>query len=140
GVGSGRGRVRVLRAADGASKPRQNTVFATGLDQPFGLAFYPPGPDPQWVYVANTNSVVRFPYRAGDLKARARPETIVRALPTGGHFTRTLAFSKDGRQMFVSVGSAGNAGADMRQRGAPQIARWAAAHAPRAAPDTPTPP
>jgi hypothetical protein len=132
------GRVRVLRAADGASKPRQNTVFATKLDQPFGLAFYPQGPDPQWVYVANTNSVVRFPYRAGDLKARARPETIVRALPTGGHFTRTLAFSRDGRQMFVSVGSAGNAGEAMRKRGTAEIARWEAEHGLGAAWDSDT--
>jgi glucose/arabinose dehydrogenase len=42
------GRIRVLRAADGAAKPSSNDVFASGLDQPFGIAFYPPGSDPQW--------------------------------------------------------------------------------------------
>jgi hypothetical protein len=72
--------------------------------------------------------VVRFPYRVGDLKASGRPETIVRALPTGGHITRDLAFSDDGRRMFVSVGSAGDVGEGMRKRGAAEIARWEAEH------------
>src|SRR5262245_32251963 len=43
------GRIRVLRAADGAAKPSSNDVFASGLDQPFGIAFYPSGSDPQWM-------------------------------------------------------------------------------------------
>ena len=60
------GRIRVLRAADGAAKPSSNDVFASGLDQPFGIAFYPSGSDPQWIYVANTGSVVRYPYRSGE--------------------------------------------------------------------------
>ena len=78
-VESGSGRVRVLRpAADG--EPRKE-VFAAGLNQPFGVSFYPPGADPQWVYVANTNSVVRFAYASGDLKARGQPETVVARLP-----------------------------------------------------------
>ena len=75
------GRIRVLRAAEGAAKPSTNEVFASGLDQPFGIAFYPPGSDPQWIYVANTGSVVRYPYRSGDLKARGKAEVIVRDLP-----------------------------------------------------------
>jgi glucose/arabinose dehydrogenase len=50
------GRIRVLRAADGAAKPSSNDVFASGLDQPFGIAFYPSGSDPQWIYVANTRT------------------------------------------------------------------------------------
>jgi glucose/arabinose dehydrogenase len=122
------GRIRVLRAGDGEAKPRESSVFASGLNQPFGIAFYPPGPDPQWLYVANTNSVVRFAYRAGDLKAGARPETIVRSLPRGGHTTRDLVFSNDRKRMFVSVGSAGNAGEAMRKRSAAEIARWDAEH------------
>jgi glucose/arabinose dehydrogenase len=66
------GRIRVLRAAEGAAKPSSNDVFASGLDHPFGIAFYPSGSDPQWIYVANTGSVVRYPYRSGDLKARGK--------------------------------------------------------------------
>src|SRR5690242_12998354 len=135
---SSSGRVRVLRTADGDAKPRENSVFASGLDEPFGIAFYPPGPNPQWVYVANMRSVVRFAYRAGDLKARARPETVVHSLPRGGHTTRDLVFSKDGRRMFVSVGSAGNNGEGMRKRSAAEIARWDAEHGLGAAWDSDT--
>ena len=75
------GRIRVLRAADGAAKPSAEQTFAEGLNHPFGIAFYPAGPNPEWVYVANTNSVVRFPYRNGDLKARGAAETVVPELP-----------------------------------------------------------
>ena len=129
------GRIRVLRAADGADKPDSDDVFASGLVDPFGIAFYPPGPDPQWVYVANTGSVVRYPYRSGDLKARGKAEVIVRDLARAGgravqrgHITRDIVFSKDGRQMFVSVGSASNVGEGMGKRDAAAIARWEAEH------------
>ncbi|MCM3869929.1 MAG: sorbosone dehydrogenase family protein [Pyrinomonadaceae bacterium] len=111
---SGPGRIRVLRAANGAGRPDVNEVFASGLNQPFGIAFYPLGPDPQFVYVANTDAVVRFPYRNGDLKARGEGEVIVPDLPGGGHlrggghWTRDLAFSLNGKKMFVSVGSHSN--------------------------------
>jgi glucose/arabinose dehydrogenase len=110
------GRIRVLRAADGADKASETAVFASGLDEPFGLAFYPAGPDPQWLYVAMTGSVVRFPYRSGDLHTRAKAHTVVPRLPTGGHTTRDVAFSNDGTRMFVSVGSASNAAEGMRDR------------------------
>jgi glucose/arabinose dehydrogenase len=110
------GRIRVLRAAGGADKPSESAVFAAGLDRPFGLAFYPAGPDPQWLYVATTGSVVRFPYRTGDLKARRAAQTLAR-LPAGqGHSTRDVAFSNDGARMFVSVGSASNDAEGMRGR------------------------
>jgi glucose/arabinose dehydrogenase len=129
------GRIRVLRATDGAATPSSNDVFASGLDQPFGIAFYPPGSDPQWIYVANTGSVVRYPYRSGDVKARGKAEVIVRDLPHArgrsvqrGHITRDIVFSKDGRQMFVSIGSASNDGEEMGKRDAAAIARWEAEH------------
>jgi glucose/arabinose dehydrogenase len=102
------GRIRVLRAADGESKPSANEIYATGLSQPFGIAFFP-GNDPQWVYIANTDSVVRFPYKPGDLKASGKSETVIAELPHGyGHSTRDIAFSNDGKRMLVSVGSASN--------------------------------
>lgn len=104
------GRLRVLRAAAGAATAERIEVFATGLDGPFGMAFHPAGNDPQWLYVANNNSVVRFPYRNGDLKARSAAEVIVRQLSpeSRGHSTRDLAFSADGRTLYVSVGSGSN--------------------------------
>jgi glucose/arabinose dehydrogenase len=104
---TGTGRIRVLRARENGTAASQNEVFASGLRVPFGIAFYP-ADNPQWVYVGNTDSVVRFAYRDGDMKARGAPETIVAQLPSGGHSTRDVVFSKDGSKMFVSVGSASN--------------------------------
>ena len=101
------GRIRVFRGMTSDGKPEQSAVFASGLKQPYGLAFYPPGADPQWLYVGNTNEVVRFAYHNGDLKAGTAPEHIA-DLPGGGHWTRALAFSQDGKKMFVAVGSASN--------------------------------
>jgi glucose/arabinose dehydrogenase len=113
-VESGPNRVRVLRDTHGTGKPDVNEIFCEGLKQPFGLAFYPLGPDPKWVYVGNTDSVVRFPYHNGDLKATGPGETIVDdisgggRLRGGGHWTRDVVFSKGGDKMFVSVGSRSN--------------------------------
>ena len=124
------GRIRVLRGVGTDGKAQTVEVFASrpcqwpsrrpecgqdaGLTQPFGIAFYPPGPNPQYVYVANTDSVVRFPYRNGDLKARGPAEIVVPDIPSGGrltgggHWTRDIAFTRDGTKMFVSVGSHSN--------------------------------
>jgi hypothetical protein len=122
------GRIRVLRAADGAAKPSDDQVFAEGLNHPFGIAFYPPA-DPQWVYVANTNSVVRFPYRSGDLKARGPAETIVPSLPRGGHWTRDVVFTPDGKTMFVSVGSQSNVAEEVAKKTPAEALTWQADHA-----------
>jgi len=102
------GQLKIFRGRDKDGKPQQVSVFATGLNQPFGIAFYPRGANPQWVYVGNTNSVVRFPYRNGDLRATTLAEEIVAHLPTGGHSTRDLAFSLDSKRLFVAVGSGSN--------------------------------
>ena len=99
------GDIKVFRGMTKDGKPEQVQVFTTGLNTPFGIAFYPLGANPQWVYVANTDSVVRFPYRNGDLKARG-PAQHLDALPGGGHHTsRDIVFSPDGKKMYVSVGS-----------------------------------
>jgi glucose/arabinose dehydrogenase len=123
---SGAGRVRVLRPA--SSGRSVSEVFASGLSAPFGIAFYPPGPAPQWVYVANTSSVVRFPYRSGDLTARGASETVVPHLPVRGHYTRDIAFSPDGSKMFVSVGSASNVGDGMGKLDPAALAAWISQH------------
>jgi len=106
------GRIKVLRGRDAAGRAQTADVFATGLSRPFGIAFYPPGPNPTHVYVGNTDAVVRFPYQTGDLKARGAAETIA-PLPTStppgrGHWSRDIVFSRDGRKMYVSVGSLTN--------------------------------
>jgi len=100
------GRISVLRSDGGTTAKK--SVFASGLNYPFGIAFYPPGADPHWIYVADTGAVVRFPYRDGDLTPRGEAETVVPRLPTGGHATRDIAFSPDGATMYVSVGSDSN--------------------------------
>jgi glucose/arabinose dehydrogenase len=115
-------RIRVLRDADSDGKPELNEVFATGLNRPFGIAFHPVGPEPKFVYVGNTDSVVRFPYKSGDTKASGDAEMIVKDIPSGdesvgggGHWTRDLEFSHDGATLYVSVGSRSNADDDNRE-------------------------
>jgi glucose/arabinose dehydrogenase len=121
---SGAGQIRVMRAADGAATPSRSEIFAGDLDGPFGIAFYPLGAEPQWVYVATTAAVMRFPYRNGDLKARGAAEKIVARLPDGGHWTRDIAFSRDGRRMFVSVGSDSNVAQGLPKKSPDEIRRW----------------
>jgi glucose/arabinose dehydrogenase len=102
------GRIRVFRGITSDGKPEQMQIFASGLRRPYGIAFYPPGPEPQWIYIGSTNEVIRFPYHKGDLKASGPPQHIA-DLPTGsGHWTRAVEFSPDGKKMFVAVGSASN--------------------------------
>lgn len=110
---SGPGRVKILRQGpDG--KVASSSAFAEHLRQPFGVAFFPPGNDPQQVYIANTDSVIRYAYHNGDLKARGPEQIIVPDIPGGGrlrgggHWTRDIVFSGDGKKMFVSVGSHSN--------------------------------
>jgi hypothetical protein len=131
-------RLRVLRAADGADAPSQNQVFADKLDRPFGIAFYPSGNDPQWIYAANNNSVVRFPYHNGDLKAGGAAQVIVARLTdsTGGHSTRDVAFSKDGKRMFITVGSGSNVAEDMSKKSPEAIRLWETDHSRGAAWDS----
>jgi len=110
---SSKGEIKVFRGVTAEGKPQQVSTFATGLHRPFGIAFYPVGANPEWVYVANTNSVVRFPYRNGDLKARGAPQSVVTEILPGaaharGHWTRDVVFSPGGKKMFVSVGSLSN--------------------------------
>jgi glucose/arabinose dehydrogenase len=110
---SNKGEIKVFRGITKDGKPEQTGTFATGLKRPFGIGFYPPGESPEWVYIADTDSVMRFPYRSGDLQARGGPQTIVAEIFAGasqahGHWTRDLVFSPDGKKMYVSVGSGSN--------------------------------
>ena len=102
------GNIKVFRGMTADGKPQQVQLFASGLNIPFGIAFYPLGPYPQWVYVANMDSVVRFAYHNGDLTASGPPQHLA-DLPSGGHHrSRDIQFSPDGKKMFVSVGSQEN--------------------------------
>jgi glucose/arabinose dehydrogenase len=102
------GRIRVFRGMTSDGKPEQSAIFASGLKRPYGIAFYPPGPDPQWIYIGNTNEVIRFPYHNGDLKASGASQHVADLPAGGGHWTRAVDFSGDGNKLFVAVGSASN--------------------------------
>lgn len=98
------GSIRILRAGETA----RPLIYAAGLDEPFGLAFYPPGPNPHYLYVGTVNAVLRYSYENGATAPHGKPEVIGPALPTGGHSTRDVIFSPDGQKMYVSVGSYSN--------------------------------
>ena len=128
------GRVLVLRPN---GEHPSVSVFASGLDGPFGMAVWPPasanqGP-PRYLYVGEEGRVVRFPYALGDLRATGPAQVVVPHLPTGGHSTRDLAVAPDGARLFVSVGSASNAGTGMPPQPPGGLAAWEASHGPGAA-------
>jgi len=107
---SGAKRILVLRPAPGGGQP-QVTVFAADLAyRPYGIAFYPPGPAPRFVYVATEGQVLRYPYRAGDTAASGAAQVIVSDVPVGHHWTRDIVFSPDGKRMMLAVGSGDNDG------------------------------
>ena len=115
------GTVLVYRNHGGVLDTRPET-FATGLNQPFGLDFYPAAA-PKYVYVAGVGSVVRIPYAGG------AAETIVADLSsTGGHSTRNLVFSPDDKYMYVSVGSGSNVADGMSATPPGGVAAWEATH------------
>lgn len=117
--------VRIYRLAEGGASPVQDSIFAGSLKRPYGIAFYPPGADPQWVYVANSDSIVRFAYRNGDLKASGDPETIVGNIPASHHWTRDITFSPDGKTLYLSVGSGSNVAERMGKEPKGGLDAWA---------------
>jgi glucose/arabinose dehydrogenase len=110
---SAAGTIFVMRGVGGDGKASIVQPFATGLDHPFGIAFYPSN-NPRFIYIANATTIVRFPYVMGDLHASAGPEMIVPDLPGyaqlagGGHWTRDIVFTTDNQHLLVSVGSGSN--------------------------------
>lgn len=100
---TGAGQVVVLHdAAHGAGTP-QKELFAEKLNRPFGIAFHD-----EYVYVGDTNEVVRFKYDKQSSKRTGELEHILPLPSGGGHWTRTVAFSADGSKLYVSVGSSSN--------------------------------
>ena len=123
------GRVTVLHPTPDGSRSGGTDVYLKGLKQPFGLAFYPNAQNPQWLYVAETNRVTRYAYQVGDVKPRGETQIVVPQLPSGvGHSTRDIAFSPDGKQLFVSVGSGSNVAETMSKKTPAEIKSWELVH------------
>ncbi|PYS50301.1 MAG: L-sorbosone dehydrogenase [Acidobacteria bacterium] len=99
---SGPGSVMVLRDTNADGKPDTRSVYAQGLSGVFGMAFHD-----GYLYLGRTDGIVRYKYQPGDTQAKGMPEKLV-DLPTGGHSTRNLIFSRDGKKMYVAVGSRSN--------------------------------
>lgn len=108
GVGKSPNRVTVIQNG-------KKTVWAEGLNLPFGIAFFK-----GFLYVANTDSVVRWPYRTGQTQADRPAETVITGIPERGmrqHWTRNICISPDGNRMYLTIGSKENAAVEEELRG-----------------------
>ncbi len=100
--------ITLLRDADNNGIPEIRETFLTeneGLSQPFGMLLLN-----DWLYVANTDGVIRYPYKNGDLKISVQPQMIA-YLPAGEfnrHWTRNIVTNADGSKLYVAVGSGSN--------------------------------
>jgi glucose/arabinose dehydrogenase len=101
-VGESADRISLLRDADGDGAAETSKVFMEGLNQPFGMALLG-----DRFYVGNTDGVVVFPYTEGEDRIAAPGRELARFKP-GGHWTRSLLPSPDGRKLYVGVGSLTN--------------------------------
>lgn len=96
-------RITLLRDADGDGTAEGRSVFMTGLNSPFGMALMGPH-----LYIGDTDALVRVPYATGQTRITARPERVAPLNPAGNHWTRNVIAARDGRSLFVAVGSASN--------------------------------
>ena len=99
---NGTGEIIVMRDPQHTGGAQEREVFVSGVRRPFWIAFRK-----DYVYVGNTNEVVRFRYDPKTSKRLGEQEHLL-DLPTGGHDTRSLAFSADGKHLFIGVGSNSN--------------------------------
>ena len=104
------GTITVFRGVNSSGAAISQSTYATGLDQPYGLAFYPSAAAPQYLYVGDQTAILRFPFALGDTTASAPPTTLATDIPGGGaHITRSLVFTTESTpRLLVGVGSANN--------------------------------
>jgi glucose/arabinose dehydrogenase len=106
----GAGTITIFRGVNANGAAISQSTYATGLDQPYGMAFYPSAAAPQFLYVGNQSSIRRFPYTLGDTLASAAPTTLATDIPGArAHITRSLVFTTEATpRLLVGVGSANN--------------------------------
>jgi glucose/arabinose dehydrogenase len=99
---SGAGKIFILRDPQHTGGAQQRDIFATGVNRPYGIVFHD-----DYVYVGATNALLRFRYDPQTSKRLGEAEKLM-DLPRGGHWTRGLVFSADGKHLFISIGSESN--------------------------------
>jgi len=125
---TGSGKILVYKA-DGTGKidGTQAHEFAAGLEQPYGIAFFPAASAPHYVFVGEPSKVDRFAYNSGDLKASAPAETILRDVPSEHHKNRDLAVARDGT-IYFGVGSGSNDAGGMSKKSIAEAKSYDAEH------------
>lgn len=98
-------RITLLRDANGDGVAETRTTFLTGLHSPYGMALIG-----GWLYVGDTDALVRVPYTPGATRITARPELVVKLPGGGNHWARNILAAPDGKTLFVAVGSSTNVG------------------------------
>ncbi|MGH6992323.1 MAG: PQQ-dependent sugar dehydrogenase, partial [Caulobacteraceae bacterium] len=124
---SGAGRVLYFAKGDGATGLAKPRVFAAGLHRPYGIAFWPQGPDPKWVYVGEPTRVVRFAYQPGR-PAAGPAQVVLSGIPGNHHWTRDIVDAPGGKALFLAVGSGSNIAEEMPKVPPGGVAHWAASH------------
>ncbi len=99
---TGGNKIVILRDPKNTGGAQERIVFADGLQRPFGILFHD-----DYVYVGNMTTVVRFKYDPKTSKRVGEPEKLLQ-MPGGGHITRTLSLTADGKHLLVAVGSGSN--------------------------------
>jgi glucose/arabinose dehydrogenase len=104
-AGRSANRITLLRDSDGDGVAETRAVFLSGLNSPFGMALVG-----EEFYVANTDAVLRFPYRSGETRIAAAGTKLadLPAGPLNHHWTKTIVASPDGARLYASVGSNSN--------------------------------
>lgn len=96
-------RITLLRDADGDGVAESRTVLLAGLNSPFGMALMG-----GYLYIGDTDALVRVPYKEGETRIAAKPETVVKLNPGGNHWARNVIAAPDGKTLYVTVGSSSN--------------------------------
>ena len=99
---TGANQVVILRDPKHTGGAQERIVFASGLVRPFGIAFHD-----EYVYIGNMSSLVRFKYDPKTSQRTGEAEKLL-DLPGGGHDTRNVAITPDGKHVLIAVGSASN--------------------------------